>query len=249
MLSVNRITHKGDMKFTLMLLLILFGSIHAFATWSIIIIDRRTNEIGIAGASCTRNCYGIGEIVPGKGAVIVQAMSNHAARVKGVTMIVSGASPEEIIAALRSAEFDPERQQYAIVTTQDFEHALTYTGKLTHEYGGALTGNGFSIQGNTLTGESVLRKIYDAVLRGQNLGLPIHEILMMALEAGSEEGGDKRCGDQRATSAFMTVARPDERKPFMNLQIFGQAKGGQNAVIMLRSKYDKWLRRRRDLTR
>jgi hypothetical protein len=52
----------------------------AFATWSIIIIDPVTEEIGIAGASCTYNCYGIGKIIPNVGAIIVQAMSNNAAR-------------------------------------------------------------------------------------------------------------------------------------------------------------------------
>lgn len=59
----------------------------ASATWSIIIIDPKTKEIGIAGASCTASVYGIGGIVPGKGAVVVQAMSNKQARNKGLKMV------------------------------------------------------------------------------------------------------------------------------------------------------------------
>lgn len=38
---------------------------------------------------------------------------------------------------------------------------------------------------------------------GKRKSLPIHEILMMALEAGSKAGRDKRCGDQKAASAFL----------------------------------------------
>ena len=78
----------------------------SYATWSIIIIDKKTNEIGIAGASCTYNCYGIGKIVPNMGAIIVQAMSNNQAREKGVEMILAESTPGQIIQALRDPEFD-----------------------------------------------------------------------------------------------------------------------------------------------
>ena len=42
---------------------------------------------------------------------------------------------------------------------------------------------------------------------------------MRALEVGAEEGGDKRCGDQKASTAFITVARPADhpKRPYLNL--------------------------------
>src|SRR5688572_13050909 len=88
------------------------------ATWSIIIIDPKTKEIGITGASCTPSVYGIGAIIPGKGAVIVQAMSNYAARVKGLKMLMADATPEEILKAMQDPEFDPEEQQYAVISVK-----------------------------------------------------------------------------------------------------------------------------------
>ena len=85
---------KYNMKKAILgLVIAVLYSTNTFATWSIIIIDPNTKEIGIVGASCTYNCYGIGEIVPGKGAIIVQAMSNKNAREKGLQMIVADASP------------------------------------------------------------------------------------------------------------------------------------------------------------
>ena len=63
---------------------------------------------------------------------------------------------------------------------------------------------------------------------------------MIALEAGSNAGGDKRCGAQKATSAFIMVAKPGSNKPYLNLNIFGQGKGEQNAVTMLRGKFEKF---------
>ncbi|WP_460674289.1 DUF1028 domain-containing protein [Larkinella ripae] len=222
-------------------LLLLFLALPAFATWSILIIDEKTGEIGIAGASCSPNCYGIGQIVPGKGGIIVQAMSNDEAREKGLALIRAGASPAEIIAALKKPEFEFEEQQYAVITLAHPDAARTYTGAETHPSRGALTARGVSVQGNILTNEQELQVVLDAVLKGRSEGLRIDAILMRALEAGSAAGGDKRCGEQRATSAFLMVAKPDDQpnRLSLDLRIFGQHKGGPNAVSLLREKYDR----------
>jgi uncharacterized Ntn-hydrolase superfamily protein len=221
---------------------LLFCFSAASATWSIIMIDPKTKEIGIVGASCSYNCYGIGKIVPGMGAVIVQAMSNSQAREKGVQMILAESAPAQIIQAMRDPAFDPESQQYAVVTIKYIDRAATYTGNLANSHKGALTASGVSVQGNTLTNENELKIIMESVQKSKRDLLGIAEILMNALEAGSGSGGDKRCGAQKATSAFIIVANATDKKPYLNLSIFGQAKGGQNAVDMLRKKFDKWKR-------
>jgi uncharacterized Ntn-hydrolase superfamily protein len=225
------------------ILLLLLSHFNLFATWSIIIINPETKEIGIAGASCTYNCYGIGKIIPDKGAIIVQAMSNSDARAKGLQMILANATPTEIINALRDISFDPERQQYAVVTLKDIELPKVYTGDSTKHFKGAMTASGIAVQGNTLATDQVVKQIFDTVINGREKSLPIEEILMLALEAGSSAGGDSRCGDQRATSAFLIVAKSGDRKPYLNLAIFGQKRGGPNAVTMLRHKYDKRIKK------
>jgi uncharacterized Ntn-hydrolase superfamily protein len=231
------------MKKFLIILLISLIHQNLFATWSIILIDPRTKEIGIAGASCTYNCYGIGEIIPGKGAIIVQAVSSNNARTMGLQLILSNLSPREIMAALQNPSYDPQRQQYAVVTLNHFGDPATYTGDSTKLFRGAITGEGISVQGNTLVSELVLQEIFVAVENGRSRALRIDQILMMALEAGGNAGGDKRCGEQKATSAFIMVARSQDSKPYLNLNIFGQGRSRQNAVIMLRHKYDKWIAR------
>ena len=227
-------------RFILFLAALLLSTRICFATWSIIIIDPNTKEIGIAGASCTYNCYGIGKIVPNMGAVIVQEMSSSQARNKAVEMIVAESSPEQIIQALQDPAFDPEKQQYAVVTIKYIDRPATYTGNSTNKYKGALTARGVSVQGNTLTDESELKNIFDAIQKAKTKLLNLSEILMIALEAGANSGGDNRCGDQKATSAFIIVAKPGSKKPYLDLNIFGQRKGGQNAVVMLRRKFEKW---------
>ena len=226
----------------LYLLLFLLTALHfsSFATWSIIVVDPKTKEIGLAGASCTSSVYGIGAIVPGKGAIVVQAMSNGLARLQGFRMIMDGATPAAILEAIRNPNYDPEQQQYAILCMNDITHPATYTGTKTTSHKGTLTGNGISVQGNTLTHPEELQAIFDAAVKAQKDSLPVQDILMLALEAGGRSGGDKRCGERKASSAFLTVSKPDDaEKHWLNLVIYGND-DHTNAVEALRQKFDSW---------
>jgi len=234
---------KQMKKIILTFIIFAVCSSKTFAIWSIIIIDPKTNEIGIAGTSCTSNCYGIGKIIPGVGAIIVQAMSNSQARKKGAEMILAGSAPGEVIRALRDPGFDPERQQYAVVTIKYIDSPATYTGDSTSQYNGALTKSGVSVQGNILTSADELNAIMQAVEKGQRASLNIAEILMIALEAGAAAGGDKRCGEQKAASSFIIIAKLNETEHYLDLNISGQDKTGQNAVEMLRGEFENWKRK------
>ena len=230
----------------LLLPAILFISLNSFATWSIIIVDSLTGEIGIAGASCTYSVYGIGGIVPGKGAIVAQAMSNMNAKRKGMEMLKAGSSPEEILYVIIDPRFDPvsNSQQYGIVSLGHIDKPVTFTGGSTHLSKGSFTAKGISVQGNTLANENVLKAVYDTVLSARKQGLNIRAILMKALLAGSEAGGDIRSGQQKASSAFITVmkAGDDSKKPYLNLFVSGIPKGGNNAVTVLEGVYRKWER-------
>src|SRR6187397_1818976 len=224
--------------FSILLLTVL--GLPSFATWSIIVVDPKTKKIGIAGASCTPSVYGIGAIMPGKGAIVVQANSNPLARLQGLRMIMDGATPATILEKLRSPDFDPEHQQYAIISMDDSSHPLTYTGTQTVSYASTLTGNGITVQGNMLTNPDEIQIIFDAAVKAQKDSLPIQDILMIALESGAKAGGDKRCGDRKAASAFLTVSKPEDiDKHWLNLVVLGDD-GHTHAVEALRRKFDDW---------
>ncbi len=233
---------KTIRKILLPVLLII--TVNSFATWSIIIVDPVTGEIGIAAASCSYSVYGIGGIVPGKGAIVAQAMSNMKAKTKGMEMIKSGSSPEEILYVIIDPAFDPisSRQQYGIVSINHIDKPVTFSGGSTHPARGSYTADGISVQGNTLANENVLKAVYDTVVNARKRGLSIRETLMKALLAGSEAGGDVRCGKQKASSAFITVmkANDDPKKPYLNLFVSGIGIGGNNAVTILQGMYHKW---------
>lgn len=169
-------------------------------------------------------------------------MSNADARRLGAQMIQAGHTPQEIIHALQDPAFTPEEQQYAVVTLQQIAEPRTYTGSATSPSGGSLTATGISIQGNTLASQDVLSAVMQAVLKGQAQNVPMAELLMLALEAGSQAGGDKRCGEQRASCAFIRMATSAEKlnQSTLFLDFFGQKRGGQNAVHLLRGKNERW---------
>ena len=222
------------------LLIVLITTNYTKATWSIIAVDRKTGEIGIAGASCTGDVRGIGSYVPGKGVVVVQAMSNSDARRLAVKMIKEGAKPKEIIEAMRNEQFDPENQQYGIVILEDNFSPETYSGKQISDWNGAKTGVDFAVLGNILVDENVINEAFKAFSTARDKSLS--ERLMLALEAGAKAGGDKRCGNQHATSAFMTVYKSNDyvNDPYVSLYIYGMERGGESAVLLLLKEYERW---------
>lgn len=213
---------------------------HSLATWSIIAVDRTTGEVGIAGASCTWDVRGIGIHVPGKGVVVVQAESNSEPRELGAEMLLQGALPIEIMNAMRNETFRPESQQYGVISLAENTAPIIYSGKYISVWHGGKVGDDFAVIGNTLPGDSVLTRAFEAFENAQDKSLS--ERLMLALEAGAAAGGDKRCGEQRARSAFITVSKPDDNEyiTYLNLGVHELDFGKTNAVKVLSEIFENW---------
>lgn len=212
----------------------------ASATWSIVAVDPRTREVGAAGASCTPFVVGIVGLAPGRGAIVVQAMSNSMARLRGVEMLNDGAAPAAIIRALREPQFDPENQQYGVAAL-GADSGAAYTGTAAYAESATAHGAGVAVQGNTLPSKEVVHAAMAAFRAAADSGFPLAERLLRALEAGAAAGGDRRCGRQTAHSAFLGVARPGDapRNPYVRLIIPDQEDTGINPVHLLRREWDR----------
>jgi len=230
--------HKlKNTSLTLFIIFIAFFSTHSYATWSIIAIDRETGEIGIVGASCTFDVSGIASIVPGKGAIVVQAGSNYFARMKGVESMNNGQSLNEILTAMKDARFNPERQQYGVILLNTDESPIVYSGAEIKDWNGEKISYDFAVLGNLLPGERVVENAYKAFNTNRDKSLA--ERLMLALKAGEEAGGDKRCETQYARSAFIMVYKPDDGA-ILKLAVQGIEKGGKPAVALLNQQFNYW---------
>lgn len=218
------------------MVLSLLVSIPCHATWSIIAVNRSTGEIGIIGASCTFDVSGIASIVPRKGAIVVQAGSNYYARMKGVDLMESDATLQAILKAMQSPEFKPERQQYGLILLNE-ANALVFSGKQISDWSGSKIGDDFAVLGNILVNEKVIEKAFKAF--NSNRDKSFSERLMLALRAGEMAGGDKRCGQQYARSAFISVYHPKD-DAIVKLAVQGIPKGGKPAVSLLNEQFNNW---------
>lgn len=217
----------------------------AHATWSITAVDPRTREVGIAGASCTPNVLGIAGVVPGRGVIAAQALTNGRARERGMEMLRAGASPAEIVRTVTDSTFDPVYyfQQYGVAA---LGHApAAYTGAETDAWKGHEVDADVSVQGNILVGPQVVRDAMAAFrAAAADSVLTLADRLLLALEAGAAAGGDARCPGQTALSAFLLVSGPDDRRDAQHLRLYvnGQSGAGANPVGLLRQRYDEWRR-------
>jgi uncharacterized Ntn-hydrolase superfamily protein len=129
-----------------------------------------------------------------------------------------------------------KNQQYAIISLDSTELPLTYTGTHLDDTKGSRNAKGVTVQGNVLVSENVLDKTLEVFLKANGT---LTEKLVKALEAGAKEGGDKRCGEQMARSAFVTVFNKTDnaRWPYFHLVVYGNEKGGVPAVEYLAKEF------------
>ena len=214
----------------------------ASATWSIVILDPTTQRIGVAGASCTGYVYGIMGLLPGKGVLIAQAISNDSAIQQGMKLLSQGASADSVWRVIGNPVFDPQLsiRQYALATLRG--EIVQYTGAATPDYHGDRKALNVLVQGNTLPGPEVLDRVMAAIRDAQAAHRNLEDVLMAGLQAGADAGGDRRCGAQRAMSSFLVVAGPDEPvgRPYLSIIVFGADSAGVNAVDFLHKRFSEW---------
>ncbi len=214
----------------------------AWATYSIVAVDRQTGQVGgaattcIAGASVSRVYQG----VPGVGAVHAQANTNISGRQYAARLLQQGYSADVIIEALGSADFDAiaSTRQYGVVTLEGSRAG--YTGSNNGYYANDIQGEVgsyvYSIQGNILTSSRVLTQARAGFTAE---ACDLSERLLAALEAGARNGeGDSRCRPAAPSdAAFLQVDNPDG-KIFVRIDV----KGSRNPLGELRSRFEAFRR-------
>jgi uncharacterized Ntn-hydrolase superfamily protein len=184
-----------------------------FSTFSIIAFDPATGELGVGVQS---RAFAAGAAVPfakpGVGAVATQAAANRLYGPKAIALLEQGLTPAEVVKRITDEDPGRDTRQVAVLDTKG--RSAVYTG--THvidrnhdpkdvvHYGawaGHVTGKNFSVQGNTLASDAVVKAMAEAYEHGAGT---MAERLMAALDAGQSKGGDVR-GMQ---SAGILVVRP-----------------------------------------
>lgn len=175
-------------------------------TWSIVARDPATGAFAVAVTTCN---LAVGASCPflrsGVGAVSTQSMSN---RYLGPAVLDAMARGLPAQLALDSALAGDEGRGLRQIHAVDAEgRVAAFTGANCVEWCGSVTGEGFSVAGNMLSGEAVVTTTAEVFAR--RVDLPLPERLMEALHAGQAAGGDKRGKQSAALMLTTTEDFPD----------------------------------------
>lgn len=188
-------------KAAVFLAILLTWSLPAFATWSVIAVDRSTGRVVISSSTCTGTTDDFlkdvqAVVVPGKGVAACQAgvdRETHQNQTLVFEELKKGTDPARIIELLSQ---DPgfQGRQYGIVDLEGrmAGHSGLTNGFTTQDIHGQVPGTQifYSIQGNILRASNVVPNAVKAFIAAKG---GITDRVMAAMEAADASGGDSRC--------------------------------------------------------
>src|SRR5262245_37553873 len=185
-----------------LLLVLIVGALpaRAFATWSVVAVDRSTGRVVIASATCVNGdddfLKGVqAVVVPGKGVAACQAAvdNTHQNQMLVFQELQKGTDPKQIIELLAK---DPafQSRQFGILDLQGRRagHSGLTNGYVSQDIQGQVPGTEvfYSIQGNILRPGLVVPNAVQAFV---HTGGAITDRVMAAMDAADGSGGDSRC--------------------------------------------------------
>ncbi len=178
-------------------------------------IVARSNDGRMHGVAVASKFLAVGAAVPAAeadiGALATQSYANLAYRPQGLMLLRTGTAAADVVAGLTAADPGRETRQLGVVDAAGA--GATYTGADCHAWAGGVSGDGYAIQGNILTGQDVVAAMERAWRAGADL--PFGRRLVSALAAGDRAGGDSR---GRQSAALYVVAK-------------GQGYGGTSDIV------------------
>ncbi len=205
------------------------------STFSIVACDPEAEEWGVAVES---KFFGVGAVVPwaraGVGAIATQAFVNVSYGSRGLRLLRRGLSASEVVKHLTAHDPLHEQRQVGVVDAQG--RTASYTGKQCQPWAGGLSQKNFSVQGNILASERVIKDMAHGFrnTRGKLAGR-----LIAALEAGQAAGGDRR-GQQ--SSAILVVRSRSDRDGIGDRYVDLRVDDHTTPIAELHRLYEIWER-------
>src|SRR5260370_16391905 len=170
-------------------------------TWSIIARDAS----GAFGVAIATRFFAVGALCPhaqsGIGALSTEGLVNPHFGAQGLQLLGPGVPAPEVVQRLIAPDEGREHRQLHVIDARG--RIGQHTGSACVDWCGMLAGDGYSVAGNMLANERVVRDSADAYARSK---LPFPERLIAALEAGEAAGGGKPGEQSAAPPLFSTQA-------------------------------------------
>ena len=190
-------------------------------TWSILARD----EAGRLGVAIASRFFAVGALClhsrAGVGVIATQALVNPLYGPRGLALLQAGHDAASVVQTLTQADEGRDQRQLHVMPARGA--AAAHTGAACVDWCGHAVHDDFSVAGNMLAGDQVLRATADAFIASASQTLA--ERLIAALQAGDATGGDKR-GRQSAALRIqgsedypeLDLRIDDHDNPFTELQ-------------------------------
>jgi len=174
-------------------------------TYSIVAFDREAQQLGVAVQT---HQVSVGRMVPflmpGVGAVATQSLVNISYGPMALAMLREGVAASDVVNGLIASDEGRARRQVAVVDPEGNVSAYTGNGCIPHA--GHHVGEGYSVQANMMTNDSVVDAMWKAYEKSSG---NLANRMMKALYAAQEQDGDIR-GQQ---SAALFIVDNDRQLP------------------------------------
>lgn len=187
---------------TLILFCVLYGQTNSHrpvSTYSIVALDEKTGELGVAVQS---HWFSVGFLVPwakaGVGAVATQSFVKVDYGPDGLKLMEAGKTAEEALVQLIKADEGEGVRQVGMVDIHG--NVAVHTGNKCIQYAGHITGKNYTVQANLMANATVPKAMARAF---ENAEGDLADRMMAALEAAEAEGGDIR-GRQSAAMVIVS---------------------------------------------
>src|SRR5262245_21046759 len=187
------------------------------ATWSIVCVNLKTREVGVASATCLANFSlrtGVPVIAVGEGAAAAQSFIDTTGQNRRLIFLSfrdTDETPAQILARLAAQDESHQSRQYGIVNFVG--DPVTFTGRLDGRAATGVTGQiddiRNAIQGNVLTGNEVVLAAEAAFRDAKG---DMGQKMMAAMEAARALGGDGRCSCSESAPRSCGVPPPNFTK-------------------------------------
>jgi uncharacterized Ntn-hydrolase superfamily protein len=183
------------------------AAVRPVATYSIVARDPQAGLLGVAVQS---HWFSVGSVVPfaeaGVGAVATQSFVESSYGPLGLTLMRTGRTAPEALAALLAGDSGREVRQVGMVDARG--GVATHTGNLCIPAAGGQAGNGYVVQANLMEKATVwpaMARAYEAASGD------LAERMLAALDAAEAEGGDIR---GRQSAALVVVKAQSTGRPW-----------------------------------
>lgn len=196
-----------------------WGAALEFHTFSIVAVDPRTKETGVAVT--TRNPC-VGNAVPwvkaGVGAVATQGGTRVEYGPDLLDLLSKGMSAKAALDQVVAADADRERRQVGVIGIDGRSAQWTGSGQKGAESRGDWTaeraGATFAVQGNSLVSPDVVEAVAATFQASEGSPRNLADRLIEALAAGHKLGGDGRHGETQSAAVLVADPRPGlSRRP------------------------------------